>query len=189
MSEIEVNAESVVILNLESLAGGPGCFTPEWGASLAQAASVALEGQGHQRSALMGVDGAYSATFEVAWTDATPKMRRCYGDPDEATELGACGIASLLLQALADLTIVDRSRKGGGYDYWLGRADDTESLFQNKIRLEVTGIGRGPDSVVKTREQQKHNRLARFDPPGGPPHPAVVVVVEFGAPRSRVTRR
>jgi hypothetical protein len=134
----------------------------------------------------MRVDGAHDARFALEWDAATSQMQCCYADPDEATEFGACGIAALLVQKLADLTIVARSRRGTGFDYWLGHRDD-ELLFQGKARLEVSGIRKGTDAGVAAREQQKLKQVERYQPAS--PTPAVIVIVEFGAPRSRVANK
>jgi hypothetical protein len=48
--------------------------------------------------------------------------------------------AILLMRALTGYTVIERSRKGTGFDWWLGTEDN---LFQGKVRLEVSGILRG----------------------------------------------
>jgi len=46
--------------------------------------------------------------------------------------------------------VIERSRKGTGFDYWLGSADEVGELpFQNKVRLEVSGIGKADDSFER----------------------------------------
>ena len=68
------------------------------------------------------------------------------------TEQAAYGTAFLIIRELTDLTVIERSRKGTGFDYWLGTFDTDEGqLFQNKVRLEVSGIRKGDSSRVKAR--------------------------------------
>lgn len=179
--------EESAALDLRSLLDGTIGLTPEAGGFLAQAASVCLEEEGHAAGVSLTIHGAYEANCGLVWDVTTTQMRRCWGDPEEATELGACAIAALLVRALTSLVIVHRARKGMGFDYWLGRADDDEALFQGRTRLEVTGIRRGTEAAISRREQEKLVRLGEFEARGhGRGVPAMIVVVEFGTPRSKI---
>ena len=112
------------------------------------------------------------------------QLNRTYGDPDENTEEGACGIAWLLLMNLTEHTVVRRSRKGTGVDYFLGDANDF--LFQNTARLKVSGIGRGTEQEIKKRVKQKKEQTEHSD------HltiPAFVVIVEFSQPVAEIIFR
>jgi hypothetical protein len=92
-------------------------------------------------------------------------------------------VAILLIRALTGYTVIERSRKGTGFDWWLGAEDN---LFQGKARLEVSGILRGTtrriDSRIKARmgQTRQSDQLALM---------AYVVVVEFGTPRAKVVQR
>ena len=86
------------------------------------------------------------------------------------------GIAALLAKKEIGYAVLQRSRKGTGFDYWIG--DDTPFPFQNKARLEVSGIREGNDTVVRARVRQKINQTSRTD--GA--LPAYVIIVEFGRP-------
>jgi hypothetical protein len=117
-------------------------------------------------------------------------MQACWRNQEEATQFGACGIAALLVRALTDLVIVERSRTRTGFDYWLGHSEGDEVLFQGKTRLEVSGIRRGTLGQISRREREKLEQLARGEGRGLGRHlPAVVVVVEFGTPRSKIVAR
>ena len=100
-----------------------------------------------------------------------------------ATEHGAYGIACLLILDLTGLTVIQRSRKGTGFDFWLG--DDEELPFQNKARLEVSGIRQGDAARVAARVAQKKKQTGRSD--GF--LPAYVIVVDFGTPLARVIKK
>jgi len=184
------DTETVLPLALNDLAAGTPGLTPECAASLAQAASVCLEEEGHAPGAVIDIDGSFQRRFNLQWDEATTQMRRCWADSDEATEFGACGVATLLIHALTDLTIVQRARRGNGFDYWLGRRDDDpDLLFQGRTRLEVSGVRKGGDSIVNAREREKLRQVERFANPSVAGTPAIVIVVEFGTPRSRVTTK
>lgn len=72
--------------------------------------------------------------------------------------------------------MIERSSKGTGFDYWLGTVDTMEKIpFQNKVRLEVSGIRKGDDSRVKARVKQKKEQTKLSDGK----YPAYTIVVEF----------
>jgi hypothetical protein len=111
-------------------------------------------------------------------------MRRTFNDLQEATENGAYGIALLLVCSRLGFTVIERSRKGTGFDYWLG---DEETLpFQNKARLEVPGILCGSQSQIAARIREKRQQLRRSDQGR---LPGYIVVVEFSYPHAAVTQR
>ena len=130
----------------------------------------------------MPVTGALSHSLEVTWLPTDQQTRNCYADLPFATEFGAYGVAVLLVELLTDLTVVERSRKGTGFDYWLGPKGSSAPLFQEKGRLEASGILNGGDSQVRGRLREKLAQLVG----GGVPLPGYAVVVEFGTPESRV---
>jgi hypothetical protein len=151
---------------------------------MAQAGAVCLENQGHLCGVRFVVQGTLTATFEVHWAlRVTEAMRRYWNDLEEATEQGAYGLAILLVRSLTGYTIVERSRKGTGFDWWLGNDDN---LFQGKARLEVSGILRGDARRINSRVATKVTQTKQSDHSG---LTAYVVVVEFSAPRAKVVQR
>ena len=170
-----------VTLALSDLATGSPGMTGTVGAALGEAASVCLADR-HSSPTRMAVDGDISLTATIEWESPTDQARRSWDNAEEATEFGACALASLLIGTCSALTIVARSRTRTGFDYWLGRQDDPGPLFQNRARLEVSGIRSGTNSAMSTRTRRK---LVQVDQ-SAPILPAVVIVVEFGEPRSRI---
>ena len=79
--------------------------------------------------------------------------------------------------------MVEWARRGTGFDYRLGPPGSLELLFQDKTRLEVSGIRRGEDAGVLARERRKLAQMARAEGVQTQTLPGIVVVVEFGAPR------
>jgi hypothetical protein len=128
-----------------------------------------------------------SVRFSLLWDPPSEQAKRCWADLEEATEYGAYGIAIVLVHELTQLTVVERSRKKTGFDYWLGDRDDPAPLFQDKTRLEVSGILRGENTVVLAREKLKIAQVKRYESTETRRLPAIVIVVEFGTPRSRFT--
>ena len=126
--------------------------------------------------------------LSVGFTGADASAVIPYAKDEEfATEQGAYGCAILVVEELAGLRVTARSRKGTGFDWWLGsdKNDDDEKLFQQKTRLEVSGIRKGPHRV-KTRVKDKKEQTKQSD------HmslEALVVVVEFSLPLTQVEKR
>lgn len=165
------------MLDLSDLAQGFPAITPAFGQYLAEAGAVCLESQGHPKGKDLRVQGDHTKQFSLQWPSVTEQMQSCLNDTEVATEHGAVGIAALLVKKVIGYSLVQRSRRGTGFDYWLG--EQTRIPFQNKARLEVSGIRQGTDSAVKQRVKTK---LRQTDPSDKMGLPAYIVVIEFGKP-------
>lgn len=171
-------------LTLTDLAKGLPGITSAFGTMLAEAGAVCFADRQHSNGVELKVDGSFQAKFQVYWQQISEQMKRCYNDEEFTTELGAYGVAFLLVLNLTNHTILKRSRRGTGFDYWLGKTNDKDVLpFQDKQRLEVSGIRNGDNSAVKARVNQKIKQTQPSDKTG---LPALIVVVEFSAPLSQV---
>ena len=168
------------MLDLNSLGKGLPAITPGFGMALAEAGGVCLESQNHSQGVQLRVRGYSNRCYPLDWPSITEQTRRCWNDQEVATEHGAMGIAVLLAQKETGYTVIRRSRKGTGFDYWMG--DVSVYPFQNRARLEISGIREGNDQQVKARVQQKLKQTDRSD--GA--LPAYVIVVEFGQPLAEV---
>ncbi|MCA1839895.1 MAG: hypothetical protein LC723_06140 [Actinobacteria bacterium] len=147
---------------------------------MAEAAAVVLEEQGHPVTATLELAGKVAATPTIVRPEVTDQMRRTWHDDQEATEMGACATAIAIIEQLEGLSVMKRSRKGTGFDYWLGQADD--SLFESRARLEVSGIRQGGTSSVSRRLKEKRAQISSV-----PSHlPGLVAVVEFGQPQAQI---
>lgn len=172
-------------LDLSGLANGCRHLSAAVVRSHAEAAAVCLSEIPHHTGVSMQVTGKHRVVYSMSWPPVTPVMLRSHGDPDEATELGACGIAFHLIQDLEEKHVIQRSRKGTGFDYWLGD-DDDDLPFQNKARLEVSGIRHGRREQIIKRVNQKLGQTRRSD---SMKIPAYVIVVEFGTPTAHIEVR
>ena len=174
-------------LVLTELAKGLPGITPEFGATLSQAGAICFESQNHSNGVHLQVNGTFEAKYQVFWQQVTDQMLRCWSDPEYTTEQGAYSVAILLMLDLTGYAVIEKSRKGSGFDYWLGITEDSEKLpFQNMARLEVSGIRSGGDSLVRARVNEK---LKQVSPSDGIYLPAYIVVVEFGSPLSQVVKK
>lgn len=175
-----------ISLNLEDLSQGCPGLTPVYSAALAEASAVCLASQGHDSGVVLEVTGDMTETLCLHWPEVTEQMQRCWHDEEYTTEQGAYGIACLLIQRLTPFTIIERSIKGTGFDYWLGdKADPAALPFQRRVRLEVSGIRRGNANRIRARVEQKKRQTQRSD--GS--LPAYVIVVEFSAPVATLVQR
>lgn len=172
------------MLDLNELANGCPAITRAFGQYLAEAGGVCLESQGHSQGVSLSFSGSATGAYSLHWPPVTEQVLRCLNDPEVATEHGAVGIAVLLVKNVVGLTTVERSRKGTGFDYWLG--DEGELPFQNKARLEVSGIRQGSTGEIGARVK---NKLGQVAPSDGTELPAYVVVVEFGRPCAEMRRK
>jgi hypothetical protein len=173
-------------LIITDLASGLPAITPSFGAALAEACAVCLEEQGHSQGMEITVDGDFNTKFELRWQPVTEQMLRCWNDEEFTTEQAAYGIAFLIIREITDLTVIERSRKGTGFDYWLGTLDADEELpFQNKVRLEVSGIRKGNGSRIQARVKQKKEQTKASDGL----FPAYIIVVEFSTPLSFIAKK
>jgi hypothetical protein len=170
-------------LSLQSLKAGMPGMEPALAESCGHAAGVCLEHGKHVSGGTpFSVDGAHEAVYAITLDPVTEQMRRSWSDLQDATEWGASGVAALLVEDIFGYQILQRSWKRTGFDYWIGSSNNTDFLFQNKARLEVSGILNGTDGDISNRIKDKQRRFSEH------PHdlPSMVVVVEFGTPRSRI---
>ena len=141
-------------LNLDNLSNGkiPG-ITQRLGGALAEAGSVCLESEGHAQGVQLTVRGDVNNRYLVRWHPVDDQARRAWGDATEATEYGAAGIAALLTERVLPYTIIERSMKDTGFDYWLG--DGASDLPMERVaRLEVSGIRHGNDSDIQKKSER-----------------------------------
>lgn len=172
------------MLNLSDLGGGIfPAISASLGMALAEAGGVCLESQHHKRGVQFSIRGYRNNSYSLTWPPITDQSRRTWNDPEEATEQGAVGVAVLLAKKEIGYAVLERSRKGTGFDYWIG--DDAALPFQNKGRLEISGIRQGDDTVVRARVKQKMSQTNR----SGGVLPAYVIVVEFGRPLAEVQKK
>lgn len=146
-------------------------------AFLSECAVSCLSQQGHSSGVQMTCEGIANTPEPLYWTTPySDQLARSTNDLQEATEHGAECVSVLFAIEHTPYTIVKRSRKKTGVDYWLGEKDNP--LFQETARLEISGILSGKDEI-KTRKKQKLQQTNQSDSSS---LPAYVSIVEFGTP-------
>jgi hypothetical protein len=152
---------------------------------MGECAAVCLETQRHNSGVSLTVDGDYTGNFSLTWDQLTEQHFRTCADIQEATEYGACGVAVLVIRETTGKTILERSAKGTGFDFWVGEEEDAELPFQGMTRLEISGILSGDISRVKSRTGIKKAQVT----PSDGQFPALIAVVEFGHPLARLENK
>jgi hypothetical protein len=164
-------------------AGMPG-LEPFLGGTLANAAAVCLDKNRHASGVELEVSGQYRRRIGVCWDAPTDQVRGSYADLQEATEFGAAGVAIAALNRFGGWVVMQRSRKGTGFDYWISKKDEPcGPLFQDCAPLEVSGILNGDETELQRRVRIKKEQISVANTRRGK-----VAVVEFGAPKTRIVR-
>lgn len=165
-----ITLEDIMTADLPGISSGTASY-------LCENAVACLCRQSHSSGVMMNCKGIDNNPETINW--ATPfndKMDRSLNDQEVATEHGAVCISILYALLHTDYTVIQRSRKKTGVDYWLGRKGDI--LFQNAARMEVSGIFSDP-SKVNVRVKRKLDQSNQSDTTG---IPAFISVVEFSSP-------
>ena len=177
-----------ITIVLEDLKRGYPGLTEDAGGSLRQTAMVCLDSQRHSSGVPCEMTSLNQPCkmLRIAWDgEVADQMRNTWYDRREATELGAAGVAILIILAFTDYTVLRRmdADENTGMDYWLSKStavgDITENFLQGDARLEVAG---GRSESTKTIENIVHNKLKRSIKSDDTGTPAYVVVVEFSSP-------
>ena len=168
------------MLNLNDLATGKiPAITSAVGSALAEAGAVCLESQGHVQGVSLSVRGHHNHIYPLTWKSTTAQTHRSWNDPGSATEKGAESIAILIAKRAIGYSVIRQSRKGTGFDYWIG--EESSEGFRDKAGLEISGIRHGNDRTIRARVREKllqANRSGIW--------PTYAVVVEFGTPLAEV---
>ncbi|MCU0480101.1 MAG: hypothetical protein MUE54_02685 [Anaerolineae bacterium] len=144
---------------------------------------ICLDNQNHYQPITLNlVENKQPQNVEFIWNQPlTDQIRRTWRDLYEATEYGATGLAILLVIQRTSYTILERSVRGMGFDYWLldkESAQSSELITQGNARLEISGILRAnTESVIQSRIKEKLNQVALDTT-----FPTLIIVVEFSRP-------
>lgn len=182
---MQLMTENLSIILSELGIGYPG-LTEAQGMVLAEAAYVCLSDQGHLTETCLEINGDIEHKAILCSSVATQQMKNTHNDEQCATEDGASGIAILILKKFKNLIVLQRSRKGRGFDYWLGK-DNGSSNFDEQFALEVTGIRNGKERVNE-RLNSKLKRFERYESRNNENESInkYVVVIEFSKPLAKI---
>jgi hypothetical protein len=186
MHNVEPNSEAPTVkIDLIELAeNGVPRMTRSWCATLAECASLCLSLNGHRKETMLSLVGDFRRMVAIRPLNVSDVVTRTHNDLEVAAEMGAYGVAFLLIQVLTPLTVIERARKKTGFDYWLGDKDD--ELMQRKARLEVSGLHKQSEQAFRRRIKIKIEQTKVSDSLN---LPAWVIVVHFRHPKAHVEER
>lgn len=167
-------------ITLENIKLGMPGITHVIGNYLYENCLVCLKKVGHVDGVQIQVKGICDDTYALHWTEkVSDQMLRSYQDDFDTTELGAVCLSILLAKQLTDYTIVERSWRGTGIDYWLGYEDDP--TLQRVARLEISGMKMETSAnTLAARYTQKVRQTNKSDETQ---LPAFISIIEFGTPK------
>jgi hypothetical protein len=182
-----VNQNAIAVnddeIQLDLLRVGTPGVTPAQGTSCEEACLVCFADQGHPSGVTLSLRGLLTSSASVTWPQPiTPQIKRAHADLQDATEEAACGVAFLLLMRYTPYTVVERSYKGTGFDYWAGF--DLDDEISTEARLEVSGILKcNTESYFSARVRQKIEQVSIS---AHLKMPAYVIIVDFGEPKAHM---
>lgn len=173
-----------IVLNVDDLTTDIPALTRSFAGLMQEAIAMCMREHNH----LPGVScdlrdfATVLARAEVVWTNEfTDRIAKAFGSTANAAELAGEGMAILTIIAMTDYTIVERSIKGSGVDFWLGHIEDTtEKTIQRAARMEVKGRtriesdGRIHSAVRAGMKQTTRSAATKL--------PVCVVLTEFSRP-------
>ena len=166
-------------IDLKEISNGFPGLSQVSGQHLFESCVVCLTRQNHSNTGTtLEIKGDSSINSTLVWDNVfDDQLDRTWKDQFYATEHGAVCIAILLALKLTDYTIVEKSARKNGFDYWLGKKDDI--LFQKKARLEISGIFNGSEKDINKRYNVKVKQTEQSD---ALKIPAYIGIVEFSKP-------
>ncbi len=184
MQDQQANPSNGNQLNLESLFSELPVMTEWYAGECYSALLVCLEHNHHKSGTETDLRDLTKTMerLELVWTKPIEDNdRRNWGGPSNAAERAGEGMAWLIIHEFTDYTVIKRSLKKTGVDFWLGYKEDVEKLvFQDKARMEAKGrtelkydsqIQRVVTKALEQTEQSDNTKL-----------PAYIVVTEFSRP-------
>ncbi len=154
-------------------------LSPRNGGYMHGAASVCLDHCKHALISSFHVRGYINQEYNLVRCAITDADRKSFGDLEEATEYGAMGVAIAIIHDQTQWQ-VKRAWKGTYFDFWVGNSNGAV-LFQEYLKLEISGDLKGTDAEVEARLKIKTDQIRRSAQPA---LLSCVIIVEFGTPKS-----
>lgn len=143
--------------------------------SYTEAARVCLD-RHHRPPTDFQVSKDHSSTEAlVRWAVTDERTRRAWANEIDATESGAYAFALAAVELVDGLVAVHRAETKTGADYYVAPKGTSPDDLEDCLRLEVSGVDRGSDGLVRQRLSTKLKQVAA----GCSNLPAVAGVVGF----------
>ena len=127
--------------------------------SYVEAASVCLD-RHHRppKTFTIDADGSRSSANAV-WEPPGSRTRSAWANTNDATEAGAYACVLAAAELAADLVAVGRAHTMTGADYYVAKRDESVDDLENCLRLEISGVDRGPESAISRRLAEKRKQV------------------------------
>jgi len=163
------------VLRLSGLGERHPGVTNALGDAYAEAASVCLS-QHHQSPIEVAAHYKKSESDCVLpWIEPTSAVLRAHSNELDATEQGAYAVSFAAVEALAGLVAVRRAETLTGADYYVAPIGTDPEDMESCLRLEVSGVGAGNETIIRARLRQKLRQTEK----GRSNLPALAAVVGF----------
>ena len=116
-----------------------------------EAAGVCLD-RHHQSPTDFDLDRSGSqSTVAVEWQPPDARTRDAWANETDATEAGASACALAAVELSDELVAVRRAETQTGADYYVAPHGAPTDDLEDCLRLEVSGVDRGPEQTVRQR--------------------------------------
>jgi hypothetical protein len=147
--------------------------------SYSEAARVCLD-RHHISPIEISIEAATVNHEAVArWQRTDERERGAWANETDTTESGAYGVALAAIELSAGMVAVRRAETRTGADYYIASPNTTADDLESWLRLEVSGVDRGDDSILQQRLRQKVQQALD----GQNNLPALATIVGFRAKR------
>lgn len=146
------------------------------------AAVMCLHENRHQSGVSCALQNLEEALGEmkIVWTKPfSERIRRTFGETGYAVEFAAEGISCLVIRAVTEFKVVERSVRHDGVDFWLADKLDVHP-FQLAARMESKGITKAR-YFSDIREAIK-NGIAQSKQSDHTHLPVYIIATDFGKP-------
>ncbi len=152
--------------------------------SYSEAARVCLD-RHHISPIEISIEAATVNHEAVArWQRTDERERGAWANETDTTEFGAYGVALAAVELSAGMVAVRRAETRTGADYYIAPPNTTADDLESWLRLEVSGVDRGDDSILQQRLRQKVQQALD----GQNNLPALATIVGFRAKRIAIAR-
>jgi hypothetical protein len=150
------------------------------GLALAYAEALSVCLQKHHTSPLQYDlrDDEHSREAIVEWNAPADSLQRAWGNEIDVVESAAYGLALAAMELTRGLVAIGRAETKSGADYYLGTPGEEMTDLESAKRLEVSGVGVGSETAIRSRLTKKLAQAAR----GTSDLPAIASVVGFEYP-------
>lgn len=143
----------------------------------AEAARVCLD-RHHQSPIEAQIDSSgHLQTASLEWVVAPQRLKNAHANEIDATEAGACACVLAAVELAMQMVAIHRAETLTGADYYIAAAGSSPADLEHVLRLEISGVDRGPPAAVRQRLNTKLDQAAK----GASNLPALAGVVGFKA--------